>query len=208
MRVALILMLAAVCLGAKDPPQVRPQPADTYPAKDRHDGVTIAAVPYDTEEKSKAIFGRYDPLKVGVLPVYVVISNQSKDALRLNDWTVELMASDRQRAEPTPAGRVALMLSGRNVPRSIDRPRGPLPRLPQRADSKVEDALLSREFALQMVPPGDTVGGFLFFDTARRRNAVHGARLFLSHLTWGSTGKELFFFEIKLDDARVKPSAP
>lgn len=201
MRAALALLLGVVCFADKVPPQIRPQPAATYAAKDSHDEVIIAAVPYDTEEKSKAVFGKYDPLKVGVLPVYVVISNNSKDVLRLDKWTVEFIASDRQRAEPTPAGAVSLMLRGKKLPRSMDPPRGPLPRLPERYDNDVEPALLSREFLLKMVPPGDTVGGFFFFDTSRRRGVVRGSKLYLTNMTWGSTGKELFYFEIKLEDA-------
>lgn len=207
MRVALAVLLGAVCLAAKDPPpQIRPQPAATYAAKDGHDDVVIAAMPYDTEEKSKAVFGKFDPLKAGVLPVYVVISNNSKDVLRLEKWTVEFIASDRQRAEPTPAGTVSLMLRGKKVPRSLDPPRGNFPRLPERYNPDDEAVLLSQEFALKMVPPGDTVGGFLFFDTGRRTHAIRGSKLYLTRMSWGSTGKELFYFEIKLDDAlKAKP---
>lgn len=214
MRAALTLLLAvflaAPFLAAKDPPpQIRPQPAATYPAKDGHDDVIVAVVPYDTEEKSKAVFGKYDPLKAGVLPVYLVISNNSKDVVRLDKWTVELIAADRQRAEPTPAGTVSLMLRGKKMPRSMDPPRGPLPRLPERYNTDDEAALLSREFALKMVPPGDTVGGFLFFDTGRRTHVVRGAKLYLTHITWGSTGKEMLYFEIKLEDAlKVKLPTP
>lgn len=209
MRVALALLLGVVCMADKVPPLVRPQPAATYAAKDGHDDVIIAAVPYDTEEKSKAVFGKYDPLKAGVLPVYLVISNNSKDVLRLEKWTVEFIASDRQRAEPTPAGTVSLMLRGKKAPRSLDPPRGPFPRLPERYNTGDEAALISREFALKMVPPGDTVGGFLFFDTGRRTHVVRGARLYLTNMSWGRTGKELFYFEIRLEDAlKAKPSAP
>ena len=212
MRAALALLLTVVCLApvslvAKDPPQIRPQPAATYAAKDSHDDVTVAAVPYDTGEKSKAVFGKYDPLKVSVLPLYLVISNNSKDVLRLDKWTVEFMAADRQRAEPIPAGRVSQMLRGRDLPRSLEPKRGPFPRLPDRGSSDAD--LVAKEFVLQMVPPGDTVGGFLFFDTDRRRNVVQGAKLYLLHVTWGSSGKELIYFEIKLDDAlKAGPPKP
>ncbi len=206
MRAVLALLLGVVCFADKVPPQIRPQPAATYAAKDSHDDVIIAAVPYDTEEKSKAVFGKFDPSKAGVLPVYVVISNNSKDVLRLDKWTVEFVASDRQRAEPISAGTVSLMLRGRNVPNTVDRRRtSPFPRLPERAES--DEALISNEFLLKMVPPGDTVGGFLFFDTSRRRGVVRGSKLYLTNMTWGSTGKELFYFEIKLEDA-LKGSKP
>src|SRR5258706_2596090 len=117
MRAALalaVVFLPALCLLAKDPPpQIRPQPAATYAAKDSHDDVIVAAIPYDTEEKSKAVFGKYDPLKAGILPVYLVISNNSKDVLRLEKWTVEFIAAGRQRVEPAPAGTVGLMLRGK-----------------------------------------------------------------------------------------------
>src|SRR5580700_8971922 len=73
-----------------DPPRVRPREAASYDARDSHEGITIAAEAYDSDEKIKAAFGNHDPRKFGVLPVYVVFFNPSKDALRLDGLEVTL----------------------------------------------------------------------------------------------------------------------
>jgi hypothetical protein len=202
MRAVLVVLLAAVSLAAKDPPPVRPQPVDTYAAKESHDGVTIAAEPYNTEEKSKAVFGKCDPLPAptNVMPVYLVIGNSTKDTLRLEKWTVEFIAADRQKAEPIPAGTVSLMIRGKKLPEGLGQPRVSFPGLSKGCDVKAADILVAREFLLKMVPPGDTVGGFLFFDTAKRNEVLRGAKLYLTGMKWGSSGKELFYFEINFDD--------
>jgi hypothetical protein len=202
MRSFLLVLLAvwAGSLAAKDPVQIRPQPANTYAARDGHEGVTIAGQPYDQEDKRKEVFGKYDPMRVSVLPVYVVITNSSTDAVRLDRWEVQLIAADRSRASAIPAGTVSLMVSGQKVPSGAEPPRGPIPRLPQRYDPKAVSAIVDRELVLKMVPPGETVGGFLFFDTARRAAILRGAQLYLTGLTWARTGKELLFFEVRFDD--------
>lgn len=201
MRVALVVLLGVLALAAKDPPPVRPQPAATYAAKDGHDGVTIAAEPYNTEEKSKTVFGKCDPLPVNVMPLYLVISNNTKDALRLENWTVQFIAADRQKDEPIPGGTVSLMIRGKKLPEGLGQPpsRFPFPSS-KGCDVKAADILVAREFLLKMVPPGDTVGGFLFFDTSKRSDVLHNAKLYLTGMKWGSSGKELFYFEVNLED--------
>lgn len=187
--------------AAKDPPFQHPQPAATYAARDAHEGVTVAADPYDTPEKSKKAFGKYDPLKIGVLPVYVVITNSTGDALRLDALEAQFVAADRDVAEPIPAGTVSLRVKGQKPPRLGSKPNpSPLPRLPERYDPSAIAVIVDQEFVLKMVPPGETVGGFLFFDIRMRRNVLSGARLYLTHVTWARTGKDLLFFEVNFDD--------
>ncbi len=200
---ALCLALAVtVSAGKKEVAPVRPQPAATYAAHDSHDGVTIAAEPYDKPEKSKAVFGKYDPLKGGYLPVFLVITNTTEDALRLDNLEVQFVAADRRRVEPTPAGIVSLRLRGRRMPPGgVEPPRPlPIPRLPQRTDPNAISELVDREFVLKMVPPGETVGGFLFFHVGLEHDVLSGARLYLPGISWARTGKPLMFFEVSFDD--------
>ena len=189
-RTALVLALASLLLAPpapakKEPQPVRAQPADTYAAHDSHAGITVAAEPYDRREKSKAVFGKYDPLRIGVLPVLVVITNSTQDAVRLDNLEVQFISADRRRVEPTPASTVSLLMKGRKPPRELDPPRYPLPipRLPERHDSNAIAELAEREFVLQMVPPGETVSGFFFFRLTLERDPLTGARLYLPGLT-------------------------
>lgn len=199
--VVLVLWTLPLAAG-KEPVQVRPQPANTYAAHDSHEGVAIAAEPYDKPEKSKAVFGKHDPLKIGILPVFLVITNNTQDAVRLDDLQVQFISGDRRRAEAIPAMDVSLRLKGRRPPPQIDASRKPLPipRLPQRRDPGAIPEIVDREFLLKMVPPGDTVGGFFFFPLGLERNPLSGARLYLPGITWARTGRPLLFFEISFDD--------
>lgn len=194
-------LLAAIVATAS----LRTQPAASYAARDAHDGVTIAADPYERPEKSKEVFGKYDPLKIGVMPVLLVITNASQDAVRLDNLVIQFIAADRQRAEPIPADEVSMRVKGKKAPPKMG-PRSPLPRLPKRADPNVISAIVDHEFLLKMIPPGDTVSGFLFFDTNRRPDVLKGARLYLTGATWARTAQPLLFFDISFDDYLGRPA--
>ena len=201
----LCALLLALPLAAKkkEVAPVRPQPADTYAAHDSHDGITIAAEPYDQTEKSKAVFGKYDPLKFGFLPVFVVITNNSKDALRLDNLELQFITGRRQRLEPTPAGAVSLRVQGRKAPPGrVGTPGSPLPipRLPRGYDPHAVGELVDREFVLKMVPAGETVGGFFFFQVGFEHDVLAGAGLYLPGITWARTGRPLMYFEVSFDD--------
>jgi hypothetical protein len=203
---ASLAFLATAAL-AKDPPPLRPQPANTYPAHEAHEDVIVAVDPYDTPEKSKAIFGKHDPLKIGILPLYVVITNNSKDAVRMDSLKVELTTANRESAGPIPAAVVSLRAQGKKIPTGMEPRAGgsPIPRLPRRADTGAISAIVDREFLLRMIPPGETVGGFLFFDTGDVRHPLPGGHLYMTGLTWARTGRELLFFEVPFDKYLKRP---
>ncbi len=195
----LLTFLLAAALAAKDPP-LRNLPASTYAARDAHDGVTIAAEPYDTPEKSKQFFGKYDPLKVGIMPVLLTITNGSQDALRLDNLEIQFIAADRKSAEPIPAETVSAWARGKQPPPRIGpQPSSPLPRLPKKPDPNVISAIVDHEFLLKLIPAGETVSGFLFFDNGRRPDVLIGAKLYLTGAAWARTSQPLMFFEISFE---------
>jgi len=85
-RVALIVLLSipAALAVDKDKGRFVPGPASSYPGHQTQEGITIAAVPYITEEQAKSAFGKVNPYDHGILPVLVIIENGSGSALRLN----------------------------------------------------------------------------------------------------------------------------
>jgi hypothetical protein len=187
-------------LGAfpDDPARVRPREAASYDARDSHEGITIAAEAYDSDEKIKAAFGKYDPRKFGVLPVYVVFFNTSKDALRLDALEITLERG-RTRFPQVPAVEVSRRVNGFKTPNGIK---------PVKIKSPIS-SIVDQEFLLKMVPPGETAGGFLYFDRFSAPLSLEGedARLYLNKIQWAASGKELLFFEIAFKDqsANIKP---
>src|ERR1051326_3250 len=72
--------------------------AKTYPAHDAHDNekVTIAADPYDMPDKASAVFNLNYRDK-GLLPVYVIITNDGDQPVALTAMKVQLVTADRSK---------------------------------------------------------------------------------------------------------------
>src|ERR1700730_15327003 len=84
-RVALIVLLSIATAAAGDKPKARfaPGPASSFPSHQTQDKVTIAAIPYTSEEQAASAFGKVNPYKYGILPVLVVLQNDTGKALKL-----------------------------------------------------------------------------------------------------------------------------
>ncbi|GEM_PF-3418306 len=200
---AVMVMLAPVLLTAvaSDPPRVRPREASTYESRDSHEGITVAAEAYVTDEQIKTAFGNHDPRKYGVLAVYVVFFNTSKDALKLDTLDITLERA-RMKFEQIPGGEVSRRLNGFKAPNGVKPPKIKAPISP----------VVDQEFLLKLIPPGETAGGFLYFDrffnlsgdgpTPSERAESH---LYLNRIQWAGTGRELMFFDIALPNNTRKP---
>lgn len=194
----LILLLSIVAASAadKDKAPFKPGPASSYPNHQKISGVTIAADAYGTKAETKTAFGKLDPNKHGILPILMVIHNDSQQALRLDAMRVEYVRPDRRRIEPVPAGEVAYT---RGVKRPNVTPRrypSPIPGLGGRKKNPLAAwEIEGRAFAVRMIPPADSAHGFFYFQTADHRGAI----LYITGIVEAATGQELFFFEIPLE---------
>src|SRR5580693_1050314 len=84
-RVAIIVLLSiAVAAAADKDKRFAPKPASSYPGHQTIDKITIAAVPYTSDEQAKSAFDKVRPYKYGILPILVVIKNDTGKAVRLN----------------------------------------------------------------------------------------------------------------------------
>src|ERR1700739_3643261 len=98
----LTLFIAVLLVGegtlaadnSKDAAKFSPGPASSYPAKQTNDHVTVAVVPYDTEELAHTAFGKLNPNQYGVLPVLVIIQNDTDQALKLEHLDEEYTGID------------------------------------------------------------------------------------------------------------------
>lgn len=193
-RLALIILsITAVSAADKETP-FKAQPAASYPAHQTNQQITIAADPYIDTGKLKVAFGKLDPNEYGVLPVLVVIQNDSGQTLRLSNMRVEYMGPNRERIDATPA-RDVRYLRGPQRPNMIGGPPGTKIKVIKTRKNPLDAwEVEGRAFAAQMLPAGNSASGFFYFQTTLRP----GATIYLSGITEAATGKELLYFEIPL----------
>src|SRR4051812_21207020 len=101
-NLALILSISAVFAADKETP-FKAAPAASYASHQSNAQVTIGVDAYVTNDKVKVAFGKREPSQFGLLPVLVVIQNDSKEAIRLGRLKVEYIGPNHDRVEATPA---------------------------------------------------------------------------------------------------------
>lgn len=204
-RVALIVLLSiagAACVavaGDKDKEKVpfKPGPASSFPTAQSLDKITIAAIPYSTPEQAASAFGKADPYRYGILPVLVVIDNNTGKALKL-DLETQFIDPKNQHVDSVPPGDVVLYGGARKASWKIPTP-NPLP-IPQRSIKKGPLntwEIEGRAFAAKLIPPGESASGFFYFETENKP----GSRLYLTGIKDAATGKDYFYFEVPFEKA-------
>jgi len=204
---ALTLLIGmALTATASDhtPPPV--QPATAFAAFEAHDDeqVVIAVEPYDSKEK-ESIF-RVDYLSHGVMPIRLIVTNNSNKPISLRDARIlfQTAAGERlQTAEPEDVER--LMSHKERQGGKIPLPGG-LPGIklkPKASDKEIEADFDTFEYNALVVEPHSTRAGFLFYDVSQLAHPLQGAKLHL-HKLRDSEGNELFYFEIPFDKYLAK----
>jgi len=190
-RLALFMSIAAAFAADKQPAFQAPA-ASALPHRQTADKVTIAADPYVEGEKVKTAFGKLVPYHYGVLPVLVVIQNDSTQSIRLDKMKAEYVGPHGDRVTATPASDVRYAKAP-NRPVLVG---GPAGRITGHGKKNPLDAweIEGRALAAQMLPAGNTASGFLYFQT----DLQVGATIYLTGLTEASSGRELLYFEIPL----------
>src|SRR5579864_158384 len=186
----------AVARGADKEPHFAPGAAASYRTRQTNDKVTIAAIPYVTEDQVRSAFGKVDPNRYGILPLLIVMQNDGRKTLRLESMRVEFVTADRMHVDATPAKDVPY-LSGARQPRIAN---GPIPGTGTHI-GKVKNPLANgvigvRAFSAPMLPPGEQASGFFYFQTGNRP----GAKAYLTGIKEAGSEQELFYFEIPLSD--------
>lgn len=199
---AVVGALATVAWAAKEYVAPKAYNAKTYPARDAHENekVTIAADPYDMPDKASAVFN-LDYKDKGILPVYLIITNDGDQPIALTDMRVQLVTADRSKLSAADNDDLYRRFS--RVKRRGDEPRiNPLP-LPRRGS----DAGLPKEglselqhapFAAKAVEPHSTAAGFVFFDVAGISQPLAGAHLYVMNVR-DANGNDLMFFDIPME---------
>lgn len=197
-RVALIAFSIAGLLlqGAdKDTGRFKPGPADSYKNHSKSENLTIAAEAYITEAQAASVFGKVRPHEYGVIPVLVVVQNDTGKAVRL-DWKAQFVTSDGEHVDPMAAEDVLRYQAIRKTP-GMPKPSPlpiPLPKGNKKGPLNTPE-IEGLAFAVKLLPPGESAHGFLYF----RAWEVTGASLYLDGIRDAATGKAFFYYEIPLD---------
>src|ERR1039458_4998246 len=182
-RLALLLSIAAAFAADKQTP-FKAGPAASFASHQTNDKVTMGVDPYVMGDKVKAAFGKVDPYQNGILPVLVVIENNGDAAIKLDGLRAEYVGPNGDRVEATLAHDVRYVrgpqrpgvIAGPGAPKVIGK-KNPL------------DAweIEGRAFAAQMLAPGQSASGFLYFETGLQR----GATIYIRGMKEAQSGKEL-----------------
>src|SRR5580700_6177768 len=150
--VSVLLVSSVVCLAGKHFVMPAAQPAKTYPAHDEHpsESVTLGLDPYDLPDKASIFSVHYND--AGLMPIFVVITNDGDQPVALSGMKAELVTLNRSKI---PAA------TEDDIYRRISRPAGkisqsPLPFPKKASGSMSKDAMEevpNAQFAAKAVEP-------------------------------------------------------
>src|ERR1700734_1912565 len=202
--ISLILFMAVLFVGDatlaadnnKDAAKFSPGPASSYAAKQTNDRVTVAVVAYDTEELAHTAFGKLNPNQYGVLPILVIIQNDTDQALKLDKLQAEYTGVDGRSLEATPADEVQT-LGGTDRP-NIPTTTNPISKLHKHKNRLDVWEIDGRSFAAKLLPPHESAHGFFYFQTTHRP----GSKFYLTGVKVAATGQDILYFEIPLENPK------
>lgn len=189
---ALLLSISAVFAADKETP-FKADPAASYPSHQSNAQITIGVDPYVSTAKLPLAFGKLDPNQFGVLPVLVVIQNDSDKSIRLDRLKVEYAGPNHDRVEATPAKDVRYLKPPQR-PSSIDGPMGKVKVLKSKKNPLDAWEIEGRALSAPVLPPGQSASGFVYFQTILQP----GSTIYLNGLYEPASGKEILYFELPL----------
>jgi hypothetical protein len=190
---ALLAALATQPGFAADKETFQAKPAEQYANKQTTDGVTIAAETFTTDEQTKTAFGKLNPWRYNILPVLVVIRNNSPNSVRLERLHFEYELPDHSKVDSMPATDVKYSKGPRQPKMATTLPGGI--RVGGNKNPLNVPEIEMRAFSAKILPPGESASGFIYFETDVESQ---GASLYITGLENAATGKQLYYFEIPL----------
>jgi hypothetical protein len=194
MRIPLALFLAMGAIwavaGDYQAKTVKVLPIEAYAARTEVGGVTIAADPYESDEKSYTAFDIKNLNSKGYYPVHVIVRNDSTQYLNIRTRNIVLITPAGQQLYSTPA--TVLVDDVRDLKST-------------KFGSPLAD-FTAKELTSRSVDPGSVTDGFLFFftSTPKKPDFFVGTTLYIPKLEEEGTRKGIGPFAIRLDPA-LKP---
>jgi hypothetical protein len=194
---ALVLAAPVVCLAAKEFSMPKVQPAYSYPAHDHHanENVTVALDAYDSPAKAKIFVVNYAAYQL--LPLFLVITNDSDQPIQLADMKAELVTGDHTKLTPDTEDDILRRISHPNANATHYPVPIPTRKVKGGVSSKELDEIHSAPFKAKAVEPHSSQAGFLFFDVSDVSHALDGAHLYLTGVR-NNAGNELMYFDVVL----------
>jgi hypothetical protein len=211
----LLTVMVGVTLGsltlwaAKEFVMPRPENASTYPSKDAHsdEHVTAAVELYNAPPKSDVFNTPF--VQDGILPVFLVISNDGDKPVALPQMHAQLVTSTRAKLEALTTDdvfrRVAHISGNSTNPGRV----GPIPMPGGNKNKKAQKAyqeIMAANFAAQAVEPHTTKAGFIFFDVMDVKQWALGSHVYLTGIR-DANGNELMYFDIPVIPSNAAAAA-
>jgi len=189
-----LLSIATALAADKERPRFAPGPAASFASHQTLDKITIAAVPYLSDAETATAFGKLNPNKYGVLPVLVILENETGKALRL-DLTAEFETADNKHVRALSVEEVQHLRGVTKPPKITGGKPLPIP-FPTRAKSGPLNVweIEGRAFAAKLLPVGERAYGFFYFEAEHEQ----GSKLYLTGIRDASTGQDYFYYEVPL----------
>lgn len=188
----IVSLWAAGVIAAWGQGGFKPGPAGAYPSCQNLGNLKIAAVKYESDEETRAAFGKVNPNEYGVLPVLLIFENTGEQTLLLDRMRVAYQYKGNEVLPTAPADLPYALAPKR--PRTGPSYPTPIP-LPKKKNPMTAVELQTRAFGAKTLLKGESASGFYYFQTRHQRNAV----IYITGIREGVTGKELFFAEVPLD---------
>jgi hypothetical protein len=197
--IGLAVTFSSLVLIAKDKDFVPPRAenANTYPSKDAHptEKLTAAIDLYNSSPKDNIFITPYN--QEGILPVFLIISNDGDQPITVNNMEVQLVTGRRAKLDALTSDdvfrRVAHISGNSSGPIRV----GPIPlsgNKNKKAQKQYEE-IQSARFEAQAVEPHTTKSGFVFFDVEGVKQPLDGSQVYLTGVR-DVGGAELMYFEI------------
>jgi hypothetical protein len=206
---ALFPLLGIACALHADKPRKSTPPRDAglYPMHETHanEKVTIAAEPATSKENTPDT--RIDYLGHNMLPIRVIVTNNSDRALTLEDARIDFIAADNSQVAAATPDDLNRRLFRMSQTKPVTIPIIGIQVHKKPIDTKIlaDDADFS--FKTTTVPPHATVAGYLFYDMeGLPLPPLSGATLELRKVRWAAPpnsntlGDMLDTFDIQLHD--------
>ena len=194
LSICLILFMAVAVAGdKKGDGKFSPGTASSYAAKQTNNNVTVAVAAYDSEELAHSAFGKVNPNQYGVLPVLVIIQNDTAQALRLDGIETEYTGADGRHVEAPPASAVVYLGAAPKRPSTSPSPFPPIMKKNKNPMNTWE--IEGRGFSAKMLPAHESASGFFYFQTRH----LPGGKLYLTGIKEAGTGRDILYFEIPLE---------
>ncbi|GAC1420818.1 MAG: hypothetical protein NVSMB62_15170 [Acidobacteriaceae bacterium] len=187
-----------------------PKPAIEYAAYDTHpaEHVTIAAEPCD--DPKACSFFRLEYVQHGLLPVRVIITNDSDTALTLDDARIHFLPASGDRVQAATDEDINRRLFSTHSAKGTKVPLIPLTIHHAPVDKKISDDNNDFGFQGTTVNAHTTIAGYVFYDTQDLEDpALRHAELLVKMIHTLDQKRELFPFTIPFDKwLTANPNAP